>query len=111
MSISGAKHEYDSYYIDGINVNDAMGGGPGSVSGGVLGVDAIQEFSVLTSNNPAQYGRTSGGMPNAISRSVPKDFHGAAYEFLRNDGPNGGDVTLPEEAEAVSWLVWHMRHV
>ncbi|HET6932709.1 MAG TPA: TonB-dependent receptor, partial [Candidatus Acidoferrum sp.] len=45
---------------------------------------AIQEFSVLTSNYSAEYGKTSGGVVNAITRSGTNDFHGSAYEFLRN---------------------------
>jgi len=47
-------------------------------------VDAIQEFSVLTSNYSAEYGKTSGGVVNAITRSGTNQFHGSAYEFLRN---------------------------
>ena len=42
---------------------------PGSVLGQNLGVDAIQEFSVLTSNYSAEYGKTSGGVMNAITKS------------------------------------------
>jgi len=52
--------------------------------GGNLGVEAIQEFSVLTSNYSAEYGKTSGGVVNAITRSGTNQFHGAVYEFLRN---------------------------
>src|SRR6202041_2902755 len=69
MAISGIRPQQNGYYIDGINVNDYAGGGPGSDLGGTLGVDAIQEFSVLTSNYTAEYGRTSGGVINAITRS------------------------------------------
>jgi len=85
MRISGEKPQYNGYYIDGVNVNDEMGGGPGSVSGGTLGVDAIQEFSVLTSNYPAEYGRTPGAILNAVTRSGTNEFHGTVYEFLRNN--------------------------
>jgi outer membrane receptor protein involved in Fe transport len=54
------------------------------VLGQNLGVEAIQEFSVLTSNYSAEYGKTSGGVVNAISRSGTNQFHGSVYEFLRN---------------------------
>ena len=53
-------------------------------SGGNLGVDAIQEFNVITTNAMVQYGRTSGGVISAITRSGTNEFHGSAYEFLRN---------------------------
>jgi hypothetical protein len=49
-----------------------------------LGVDAVEEFSVLTANAPAQYGRSSGGVISAITRSGTNGLHGSAYEFLRN---------------------------
>jgi len=70
--------------LDGISINDYANGGPGSLIGGNLGVDAIQEFSVLTSNYSAEYGKTSGGVVNAITRSGTNQFHGSVYEFLRN---------------------------
>ena len=85
VSISGARPQQNNYRVDGISINDYSNGAPGSVLGGNLGVDAIEEFSVLTSNYSAEYGRTSGGVVNAITRSGTNQFHGAAYEFLRNN--------------------------
>ena len=84
ITVSGARPQQNNYRIDGVSINDYSNGAPGSVLGGNLGVDAIQEFSVLTSNYSAEYGRTSGGVVNAITRSGTNEFHGAAYEFLRN---------------------------
>src|ERR1700682_481163 len=49
-TISGARPEQNDYRLDGISLNDYANGAPGSVLGGNLGVDAIEEFSVLTSN-------------------------------------------------------------
>ncbi|HUY14593.1 MAG TPA: TonB-dependent receptor [Terriglobia bacterium] len=85
VSISGARPQQANYRLDGISINDYSNGPPGSVLGGDLGVDAIQEFSVLTSNYSAEYGRTSGGVVNAITKSGTNQFHGDVYEFLRND--------------------------
>ena len=82
--ISGARPQQNNYRLDGISINDYANGGPGSLLGGNLGVDAIQEFSVLTSNYSAEYGKTSGGVVNAITKSGTNQFHGSAYEFLRN---------------------------
>jgi hypothetical protein len=84
LSISGARPQQNNYRLDGISINDYSNGGPGSVLGQNLGVEAIQEFSVLTSNYSAEYGKTSGGVVNAISRSGTNSFHGSVYEFLRN---------------------------
>jgi hypothetical protein len=86
LAISGARPQQNNYRVDGISVNDYANGGPGSVLGGSLGVDAIQEFSVLSSNYSAEYGRTSGGVVNAITRSGTNQFHGNAYWFLRDEG-------------------------
>jgi hypothetical protein len=84
LTISGARPQQNNYRLDGVSLNDYANGAPGSVLGGNLGVDAIQEFSVLTSNYSAEYGKTSGGVVNAVTRSGTNDFHGSLYEFLRN---------------------------
>src|SRR6202049_326924 len=85
VSIAGGRPQQNNYRLDGVSVNDFANGGPGSVLGGNLGVDAIQEFSVLTSNYSAEYGKTSGGVVNAITRSGTNQFHGSVYEFIRNN--------------------------
>src|ERR1700686_3859905 len=95
LTISGARPQQNNYRLDGISLNDYANGAPGSVLGGSLGVDAIQEFSVITSNYSAEYGKTSGGVVNAITRSGTNQIHGSAYEFLRNsalDAKNYFDV-------------------
>src|ERR1019366_28163 len=84
LTISGARPQQNNYRLDGVSLNDYANGAPGSVLGGSLGVDAIQEFSVLTSNYSAEYGKTSGGVVNAITRSGTNQIHGSAYEFIRN---------------------------
>jgi hypothetical protein len=84
ISISGARPEQNNYRLDGISLNDYANSAPGSVMGGDLGVDAIEEFSVVTGNYSADYGKTSGGVVNAVTRSGTNGFHGSAYEFIRN---------------------------
>jgi hypothetical protein len=85
ISVAGDRPEQNNYRLDGVSINDFNNAAPGSVLGGDLGVDAVQEFSVITSNVSAEYGRTSGGVINAITKSGTNAFHGSAYEFLRND--------------------------
>ena len=98
VTISGGRPQQNNYRIDGVSLNDYANGGPGSVLGGNLGADAVAEFSVTTSNASAEYGKTSGGVVNAITRSGTNAFHGDAYEFLRNsalDARNFFDGSKP----------------
>jgi hypothetical protein len=98
ISISGARPDQNSYRLDGISINDYSNGAPGSVLGDNLGVDAVEQVSVLGSNYPAEYGLTSGGVINAVTRSGTNDFHGDVYEFLRNsalDARNYFDGPIP----------------
>ena len=85
ITVAGARPEQNNFRLDGVSINDFNNAAPGSVLGGDMGVDAVQEFSVLTSNVSAEYGRTSGGVINAITKSGTNQFHGGVYEFLRND--------------------------
>lgn len=84
LSVSGGRPQQNNYLLNGISINDYTNQAPGSILGGNLGVDAVSEFTVLTSNQGAEYGRTSGGVISAISRSGTNSFHGSVYEFLRN---------------------------
>ncbi len=84
ISISGSRPDQNSYRLDGISINDYANGAPGSVLGDNLGIDAVEQVSVLGSNYPAEYGRTSGGVINAVTRGGKNAIHGTVYEFLRN---------------------------
>src|SRR6202158_6025294 len=98
ISISGARPDQNSYRLDGISINDYSNGAPGSVLGDNLGIDAVEQVSVLGSNYPAEYGRTSGGVINAVTGSGTKAFHGDIYEFFRNsalDARNFFDGKIP----------------
>jgi hypothetical protein len=102
MTIDGNRPTQNVYRLNGIIVNDYSNAGPGNVLGASVGVDAIQEFSVLTANYSAEYGFTSGGVITAVTKSGTNQFHGSIYEFLRNaaldssnyiDGANKGAFT------------------
>ncbi|PYU21017.1 MAG: hypothetical protein DMG30_18810 [Acidobacteria bacterium] len=90
-TISGGRTTFNNYRIDGISVVDYANAAPGDVIGVVLGVDAIQEFSVLTGGFSAEYGRAAGGVVNAVSKSGTNSFHGDAYEFFRNSALDSND--------------------
>src|SRR5229473_2816017 len=91
LTVSGQRSTFNNYRIDGISVVDYAMAAPGNVIGVVLGVDSIQEFSVLTGGFSAEYGRATGGVVNAISKSGTNAFHGDAYEFLRNSALDAND--------------------
>src|SRR5262249_21935902 len=68
VTISGNRPTQNNYRMDGVSLNDYANSAPGSVLGGNLGADAVAEFSVVTSTASAEYGKTSGGVINAITR-------------------------------------------
>ena len=83
LSDAGHRPNSNNFRINGISVLDYANSSPGSVLGGALGVDAIQEFNVLTSGFTAEYGHTLGGVITAITKSGTNGFHGDAYWFIR----------------------------
>ncbi len=84
ISINGARPEQNNFLLDGTDINNVYNKAPGSVAGVLLGVEAVQEFQVLTNAYSAEFGRSSGGIINAVTRSGGNRLHGSAFEFLRN---------------------------
>jgi hypothetical protein len=84
ISLSGARPQQNNYLLDGVSTNDYANSAPGSVLGLSLGADAVQQLAVNTSSYPAEFGRSSGGVVHAVTRSGSNAFHGSVYEFLRN---------------------------
>ena len=91
LTISGQRTTNNNYRLDGTSVNDYANSGPGNVIGAALGVDAIQEFSVLTGGFSAEYGKATGGVVNAITKSGTNSIHGDVYEFIRNSALDSRD--------------------
>jgi Carboxypeptidase regulatory-like domain/TonB-dependent Receptor Plug Domain len=83
-SVSGSRPVGLAYMLDNTDIRDALDHGAGvSVMGTSLGMEAIQEFSVLTNTYSAEFGGT-GAAVNAVSKSGTNSFHGSAYEYFRN---------------------------
>src|SRR5262249_17318847 len=68
----------------GTDINNVYNKTPGSVAGVLLGVEAVLEFQVLTNAYSAEFGRASGGVINAVTRSGTNSLHGSLFEFVRN---------------------------
>jgi hypothetical protein len=99
ISINGTRPEQSSFLLDGTDINDVYNKTPGSVGGVLLGVEAVLEFQVLTNSYSAEFGRSAGGVINAVTRAGTNQYHGSLFEFLRNsdlDAKNFFDpATLP----------------
>jgi hypothetical protein len=83
-SIAGSRPEGQAFLLDSEDVQDFYMHGAGSeVVGTSLGMEAIQEFQVLTNTYSAQFGGT-GGAISAVTKSGTNTLHGSAYDYLRN---------------------------
>ena len=85
FNINGTRSSMQSFTLDGTELKNQWGTTPGSVNATMLGVDTIQEFSVITGVAPAEYGNFVGGVVNAVTRSGTNALHGTVYWFHRND--------------------------
>ncbi len=92
FAANGLRPAQNNYLLDGIDNNsnlvDFLNGTAYSVK---PPVDAIQEFKVQTNNYSAELGRSAGAVLNATVKSGTNEFHGALWEFLRNDKLDAGN--------------------
>ena len=82
QSINGNRGQTNNVTVDG-GFNLQAGSNASQINN--VGIDYIQEVKIQTSNFSAEYGRNSGAQVSIVTRSGANDFHGSAFEFLRND--------------------------
>ena len=85
INVNGMRSTYNNFMLDGMD-NNAYSTSNQGFSNQVArpSPDAVAEFKVVTSNFSAEYGRVGGAVVNVVMRSGSNQFHGTAYEFLRN---------------------------
>src|SRR5205823_11280333 len=85
FNVNGSRAYANSFMLDGTDINDHANGTPGGAAGTNLGVEGIQEFKINTAVSSAEYGRSSGGVISAVTKSGTNALHGTLFQFLRNN--------------------------
>jgi hypothetical protein len=91
FSISGSRTNAGNLMLDGTTLTDALSG----TSQNLPTVDALEEFRVLTDSYSAEYGRAAGSVILAVTKSGSNQFHGSAWEFIRNDAFDAANAFTP----------------
>src|SRR5262249_36961737 len=69
FSVAGSRPSQNLFQLDGTTINDALNNTPGSAQGLLVGVETVKEFRVLTNTYSAEYGRSTGGVFLAVTKS------------------------------------------
>ncbi|MEK6281610.1 MAG: carboxypeptidase-like regulatory domain-containing protein [Acidobacteriota bacterium] len=85
IGVNGARSSQNTFTVDGADVTDR---GSNITIQAYPSIDSIGEFRVLQSLFPAESGRSGGGQVNIVTRSGGANFHGSAFEFIRNEAFN-----------------------
>ncbi len=101
LALSGSRPQDTGWTLDGSSVNSSGNfGTPGSSAGGILGVDSIREFRVVTGGGySAEFGGYSGGTVQMITKNGTNQLHGTAFALHRNDNTDAREFFEPEKAE------------
>jgi hypothetical protein len=91
LSVNGQREGANGFILNGVTVQEQGFSGAGAVPN----LDSIEEFRILTNNFDAEYGNYSGGQINVVTKSGTNDWHGNAFEFLRNTGLNARNFFDP----------------
>jgi len=81
LSVNAQRARSNNFTIDGQDNNDNSIGGPGLF---LSNIDVVKEFSIITNNFSAEYGRNQGAIVNIVTRSGTNSLHGALYGYHQN---------------------------
>lgn len=91
LTVNGSRTRHSTFMLDG-GFNNELWRNSGNAA---PNPDAVQEFRLLTSNFNAEYGRSPGAVINVVTKSGTNQWHGSAFEFLRNDKLNARNFFRP----------------
>ena len=115
VSANGSKTTANNIQFNGIDANNlsqnSASGYQSEVGTAVPSPDSIEEFKVQTGNYDAGYGRGAGANVDLVSRSGHRNFHGSAWEYLRNDALNANDFFAKRNGQARPVLKQHQYGV
>ncbi|HEV8129739.1 MAG TPA: TonB-dependent receptor [Acidobacteriota bacterium] len=104
FSVNGMRGRSNNFTVDGSDNNDEDIGvrRQGFVALIPQTIESVQEFQIITAGFPAEFGRNSGSMVNAVSRSGQKELHGTIYGLFNDDALNAGNFFEQKFADAVN---------
>jgi len=94
LSVSGQRENANGFMINGGNAEDRLY----NATAIIPNLDSIAEFRILTNNADAEYGNYSGGLINVITKSGTNQYHGTAFEFMRNPHLDARNFFSPDRA-------------
>jgi len=95
ISVNGQRETANAFLVNGGDVSEGRNLGAGSVPN----LDSVEEFRLITNSFDAEYGKFSGAVMNAITKSGTNQFHGDVFEFLRNDKFDAKNYFAPSKSE------------
>jgi len=95
LSVNGQRETANAFLVNGGDVSEGRNLGAGLIPN----LDSIEEFRLITNSFDAEYGKFSGAVMNAITKSGTNGFHGDAFEFLRNDKFDARNFFDPTKAD------------
>jgi len=95
-NVNGQRSIFNNFLLDGLD-NNAYGESNQGFDNQIIAVppDSVAQFQVVTDNESAEYGRSSGATVNVASQSGTNKFHAAVYEFIRNTDLNAAGFFKP----------------
>ena len=94
VSVNGQRETANAFLVNGGDVSEGRNLGAGLVPN----LDSVEEFRLITNSFDAEYGKFSGAVMNAITKSGTNGFHGDVFEFLRNEKMDAKNYLLHRPA-------------